>query len=86
MDLTLQTSLLCSYLKCVVTEGEYLGQEVDCSNAVNERFGLTSLAVGDEAPKELSVEFRADGMPSITAVLGLKRRSCQIALYERIRA
>ena len=78
-----ETLLLTAYGKCVVLEGEYEGQEVECSNAVNDEYGLTSLATGYDAPKFLRVEFRSDGMPPIVADLSLKRRFQQVALYER---
>lgn len=80
----LETSMLHNYLKCVVLDGEYTGQEVDCSNAVNEIFGITSIATGPDAPKLLVVEFKADGFPPIRAELRLKRRVMEVAVYERI--
>ena len=83
-DKKLETSMLHNYLKCVVLEGEYEGQEVDCSNAVNEIFGITNIATGPDAPKLLVVEFKADGFPPIRAELQLKRRVMEVAIYERI--
>lgn len=80
----LETSMLHNYLKCVVLEGEYIGQEVDCSNAVNEVFGITNIATGPDAPRLLVVEFRAEGFEPIKAELRLKRRAMEIAVYERI--
>lgn len=80
----LETSMLHNYLKCVVLEGEYEGQEVDCSNAVNEVFGITNIVTGPDAPKLLVVEFKADGFPPIRAELRLKRRVMEVAIYERI--
>ena len=83
MSKKLETCTLHRYGKCVVLEGEFEGQEVDCSNAVNEDFGLTSLATGIHGPSNLKVEFRCDGMPPIIANLVRKRRCLEIALYER---
>lgn len=83
MSSKLETCTLHRYSKCVVLEGEFEGQEVDCSNAVNEDFGLTSLATGIYAPHNLKVEFRCDGMPLIVADLVRKRKCLEITLYER---
>lgn len=83
-ELKFQTCTLHRYQKCVVLEGEYEGQEVDCSNAVNEIFRLTSLATGPDAPKTLSVKFICDGMEPIEAELFRKRLYAQVALYERV--
>ena len=80
------TNRLCAYAKCIVLEGEYEGQEVDCSNAVNEEFGITSLATGYDAPQTLVVQFKAEHMPSITATLTLRRLCGQVALYDRSRS
>lgn len=77
-----ETYTLHAYMKCRVLEGEYAGQEVECSGAVNSDFKLTSLSTGYEAPKHLVVEFIADGKPPITARLAFKRIWGQIALYE----
>lgn len=83
MKLRAETMTLHAYHKCVVLEGEYAGQEVECSGAVNDEYGLTSLSTGYEAPTFLKVRFIADNMPPIEAELTLKRRYAQVALYER---
>ena len=80
------TNRLCAYAKCIVLEGEYKDQEVECSNAVNEEFGVTSLATGYDAPQTLVVRFEAEYMPSITATLTLRRLCGQVALYDRSRS
>ena len=77
------TNRLWVYAKCIVLEGEFEGQEVDCANAVNEEAGITNLATGPDAPDMLRVEFMADGMPNVTATLRLKRLFGQTATYER---
>lgn len=83
-ELKQQTCTLHRYQKCIVLEGEYEGQEVECSNAVNDVFRLTSLSTGYEAPKTLKVKFLCDGMEPIDAELFKKRLYGQVALYERI--
>lgn len=83
MRVKAETSTLHAYAKCMVLDGEYAGQEVECSNAVNEEFRMTSLSTGYEAPCTLAVKFVADGMPDIIADLTLRRLCGQIALYDR---